>query len=151
MDAQNVPVPPPAPPSLMDLAAIGSEQLARMATAGELRGRHLWVAFRGAQRYKAAIGKGDIAGEECQRARAGTCDGCPSAHRHPMGIAAGAAAGAVAIFCGPPFEEHEGTSPTCGCLVALTVEGETHAAGRGVVASLGCVQGRWKATTAATV
>lgn len=138
MDAQNLPA---APASLLDLAAIGTEQLARMAMDGRLRGRHLWVAFRGAQRYKAAIKKGDIADEGCQRARAGTCDGCPSAHRHPI-----AAAGAVAIYCGAPFEDHEepgNPAPTCGCLVAITVEGETHAAGRAVVGSLGCPQSHW--------
>jgi hypothetical protein len=163
------------PLGLAELARLGSEQLAGMATAGQLRGRHLWVALRGAQRYKAAIRKGDVAGEDVQTARVWGCAACPSAVRHEI-----ASIGAVATFCGTPFEEHcepGNPAPTCGCLVALTFEGEavdegeekggriipfsiptpdhvgenagpsksttTVAAGRAVVGSEACPQGRW--------
>jgi hypothetical protein len=121
-----------------ELLKLGSEQLLDMALSGELRGRHVWVAFKGAKVYREAMASGDIAPEAAKAARAGKCAACPLCTDHPK-----EQVDAIAHYCGEPFEEK---GHTCGCLVGITVGGQMHPAGKTEVASEHCWAGVWGAT-----
>jgi hypothetical protein len=122
--------------TLQKLAGLGAETLMEKALSGELRGRHLWTAYRGAGEYRAAVAAGDIATEEEQARRVRVCGGCGRRTDEPKAVG-------VAHWCGEAFEDRSDAGGTCGCLVALTVDGVMHAAGRAVVGSEGCPLGLW--------
>lgn len=125
--------------TLLDLVKLGGSELVSLALRGCLRPRHLWLAIQGAERYQEAVKTGDIAEQSEQDRRALKCASCRSQCRRGKDQV-----DATAIYCGPPLEEHE-HPPTCGCLVALLVEGRAVPAGKTVVASEACPQGRWSA------
>jgi hypothetical protein len=96
----------------------------------------LWVAMKGASKYRAAVAAGDVADSATQIIRVATCGACPSItwdNSAMVNVRRG--------WCGEPFKE---TDTTCGCLVALTVFGDgLQAAGRVCVKSLSCPQEKW--------
>lgn len=124
--------------TLIDLCKLGLPALLGMAKAGTLRPTHLWTAVEGASKYRDAIANGDVADDLVAQVRAEVhCGQCPSARRVDK-------AGIQRTFCGEPFENRMNTAlPTCGCLVAVTVNGETHPAGKTVVGSEKCPQGKF--------
>lgn len=131
--------------SLRQLAALGAEELFTKAKNGELRLNHLWVAAKGGEKYRAAVAAGDIADPLLAKMRADSpagCSGCPSMTItetdlvHEEGHV-------FKCWCGPALEEHGGPRPTCGCLVALKVNGKIVAAGKTVVGSERCGQRNW--------
>lgn len=121
-----------------ELARVGMDELARMATAGELTLAHRWVALKGAAKYTAAMARGDVANPSDAGHRVGVCAACK--HRQDRDTQIG-----VAHYCGRPFEET--SEGTCGCLVGVTIDGVTLAAGRTMVASKTCSldEPRWLA------
>lgn len=122
--------------TLIDLCRVGVTELVRKLRDGRLEAAHVWVAVRGAGKYRQAILDGDVADAETAVRRLALCMTCPSrvARLVSDDIEAG--------YCGVPFEEHfETVLPTCGCLVSCTVRGETRAAGKALVASEKCPQG----------
>ena len=120
--------------TLVALTRYAISTLIRMAQAGELAPSHLWVALRGAAKYVAAVRAGDVADDATQQARAATCNGCRSARVRETETEA------VAVHCGVPFDEGR---DTCGCLVAIRVEGVVYPAAKTVVGSERCLQGKW--------
>ena len=121
--------------TLRELVGLGMCELASRAHRGELRGRHVWVGLKGARRYHHAVATGNVAGEDDQAKRASACTTCGHHRTRAIETATGEVG---AGYCGEPFEDHEAGGGTCGCLVSVTLEGRTHAAGRAIVASLGC-------------
>jgi hypothetical protein len=101
---------------------------------GEVGPREAWVAARGAAVFVDALARGDIRDGGAAGACAAACARCPSRRAYPT------PAGEVGT-CGERFK----VGPhTCGCIVTLTTAGrELVPAGRSLVASLGCPQGRW--------
>jgi len=106
-----------------------------LAGRGELPPDVLWVAFRGAWRYAEAVARGDEADDATQAARIAVCPHCPALDR-----SATSKAGVVALWCGTRLDESKGT---CGCLVGLTINGQTQAAGKTRVESEKCPQEKW--------
>lgn len=122
------------------LVALGGEILARKALAGELGLRELWVAFRGAAKYREAWRRGDIAPAAVALERVSrhcaTCDALTIEESRLEGVRVG--------FCGDPASP---SASSCGCLVALTIErgdgaAEIAAGAKVSVASEACP--RWR-------
>lgn len=125
-------------PPLRELVTMGMHELAAMAQRGELRGRHVWVAIRGARAYHEAVAAGDVADADERGRRAAACGRCKHHRTRESTTAAGAV---LAGYCGEPFIDGGGGRP-CGCLVTVTVQGRTTAAGRAIVASKACPLGK---------
>lgn len=125
--------------TLRQLVGLGMCELRSRVHRRQIRGRHVWVALKGAMRYHYALDMGDVASNADQARRAAACHGCE--HRRFRDVETGGEK-VVAGYCGEPFVDKSGTDPsTCGCLVTVSVLGETlatHAAGRAVVASERC-------------
>ena len=122
-----------------DILVVGTEELVQRALRGELTAGQLWTAIRGAERYRKAMAAGDVADEAEALRRALICAACPSRSSEEK-----QAVKATAHYCGEPFVARlSGSEPTCGCLVGLTVNGETRAAGKPYVRSEQCPQGKW--------
>lgn len=144
--------------TLRDLARFCSEDLLSKIDLKKLRLplKHMWVAAKGAREYREAVAEGDIAAEEDAALRIHGprgCENCPSmtmTGAEVKGAPVVAEGGQVIkCWCGPELEEHPEAivngraAPTCGCLVALKVNGKMIPAGRTVVASKYCWQRRW--------
>ena len=98
-----------------------------------------WHALKGAAKYVAAIATGDIATPETQERRAKLCAGCPDRNRYT-------ALGMYVWTCGTAgVDRKDANPPTCGCIVLSGSRNQTsaEAAGKTVVASERCPQGRW--------
>lgn len=120
---------------------LGFETLAAMAINRELKVRHLWLALRGSGKYADAIVSGDVAEPMAQEFRCSECaTKCKSRREYES------AEGIIAIYCGPRLDQIEGDRPTCGCLVAVRVDGQLLPAGKTIVRSESCPQGKWGAT-----
>lgn len=134
--------------TLKELAALGGEELLALARRGEIRPRHLWVAAKGAEKYRAAIAAGDIAPEVTQELRASVCAGCTAAPVTFTKVVGGGMDGVEKGWCGRALEEHQ-DSGACGCLVVLRVKGQTTANGvivpgaKVAVGSERCPLGEW--------
>lgn len=125
--------------NLLDLAKLGKDEIVRMAKAGELAPRHLWIAMKGAAEYQAAVARGDIAHDVTQKSRADQCAECPSHTESPADLD-----GVVKLWCGRPYDPLlETVLPVCGCLVALRINGEIQPGARPAVASKRCPQEKW--------
>jgi hypothetical protein len=124
----------------VQLVTLATSELIRMALAGELGPREVWTALRGAEKYRRAVADGDVADPATQQARADKCWACPSSTSRTT------AANATGVFCGTPFRDGV---MTCGCLVAVRIEGKTYAGGKTVVASEQCPQDRWQSSSPA--
>lgn len=125
---------------LLELLALGESTLVSKALAGELRPRHLWVAIKGAKKYRAAIRCGDLRGQDAADAFVATCDRCKCCTVEASYINGQTVA---KMFCGPSFENRlDQPEPTCGCLVGLRVNGELVPGGKAMVASEKCPQGK---------
>lgn len=118
-----------------DLCRLGLDVLSAKAIAGEIGPREFWTALRGAAKYRAAVAEGDIATDCRADQRMSECLDCPSRTCEPTSVA-----GVVAGFCGPAFEE---LPDTCGCLITVTIDGNPWPAGKAVVSSETCPQGKW--------
>jgi hypothetical protein len=127
----------------LDLLRLGTDTLIDMALKGSLTPSTLWTALKGAESYRAAMAAGDVASEDEQLSRAAICAACPSrTSRRVDSIKA------TASYCGEPFNDRreEADKPTCGCLIAITNDGETISqAGKTMVASEQCPQKKWLA------
>jgi len=125
--------------TIIQLARLGFDDLLARALAGELAPANLWLAVEGGSRYAAAVARGDLATTPVAAARAARCSACPVRTERPM-----RAGGGSVGYCGEPFTERmESAVRSCGCLVTLSVEGETVAAGKTVVESEKCPNGFW--------
>lgn len=126
--------------ALWQLVKMGTDTLVGMATNRQLRPEHLWVARRGAAKYRKAIANGDVAEPDQAAERASQCALCTSMRLvNPTMILDD-----PSMYCGAPFEERLGDNPpTCGCLVGVSVQGKPLPGGKALVASEQCPQGRW--------
>lgn len=130
---------------LLELVQLGTAELKSLANSGEIRMKHVWVAAKGADKYRKAIADGDLRPTERALSCARRCAGCPS--RTTRDIKVNGLDVSVG-HCGPAFEEipegnRKGLPPTCGCLVSLTFAGQIYAAGKTIVGSERCPQGSW--------
>jgi len=116
--------------TLAELVKLGSGALVDMALSGTIRPRHVWTAFKGAERYRRAMADGDVAVITHAEARVAKCGECPRRTDHPK------EGGSVAHYCGNPFEELD--EGPCGCLVGVTVDGAMLPAAKTLVASETC-------------
>lgn len=119
--------------TLVELAALGSQTLAELAKQGRLRPQHIWMSVAGAQKYREAIRKGDLASLAHRLERGGTCGGC--SHRTLWEVDLAGQTYTVG-YCGQPFTEED---EECGCLVTLRLpNGKELGVGRAAVASMKC-------------
>jgi hypothetical protein len=121
--------------SLSAFLRLGIGRVVELAGRGELPPDVLWVAFRGAWRYAEAVARGDEADDVQQAVRIARCCHCPALDQSST-----SKAGVVALWCGTRLDESNGT---CGCLVGLTINGQTQAAGKTRVGSEQCPRGKW--------
>lgn len=119
--------------SLGKLIALAADELTSLALSGKLPARDVWTAIKGGRRYFAAIASGDVADEATQAARAATCWACKSSTSRTTQAGTG-------VYCGQAFKEGK---DTCGCMVGLRINGEIYAAGKTVVGTEACPQGKW--------
>jgi len=130
-----------------EIAKLTGADLAARVIAGKVSRRMMWSAFKGAAAPLMAVASGDVASDDVAAARCSLClscqsDGAPTTTRGKEqqtehGIA-------QAIYCGQmPDGNPHGPNPTCGCLVAITVAGEFIPAGKTLVGSCRCPQGKW--------
>jgi len=119
----------------VNLYTAGIATLVSMALAGELSRENLWLAVQGAKKYREAIRDGDVCDDAESASRCGVCENCPSMTGRAIAIG-----GVTALYCGEPLVEGEST---CGCLVALRVDGKVTAAGKTRVGDEACPQKRW--------
>jgi len=111
-------------------ARMGIDTLIDMALARKLSPRMLWLAMKGAEKYRSAVAAGDTAATEVQDYRASSCAGCTTCQwvdSKMKGVQTG--------WCGEPVKE---TEASCVCLVSLSEHGELQPAGKVVVASEFC-------------
>lgn len=118
------------------LAGIGVETAVALARRGALNGANIRAAVKGYARYQAAILTGDVADSHLQMDRVRVCGACENFTARPLD-----GRPEVPHYCGQPFEAVNGG--TCGCLVAITHEGRTTAAGKSEVESESCPLGKW--------
>lgn len=131
--------------TLTRVIRLGTASIVGMYRDGTLPPEWRWTALRGAARYFRAILSGDVADDEEQHWRARVCLGCHHHSQRPLD-------GSSGVYCGPPFDDRlDAPEPTCGCLVALTTGGAVVPAGKVVVASEACPQGRWTSQDSATM
>jgi hypothetical protein len=126
--------------SLKDLVRLATPELVRLALDGKLSPKDAWTALRGAEKYRRAVASGDIASESIQEERANVCWSCPSSTSRT------ATENITAVHCGQAYRD---TGKTCGCLVLVRVNGQIAPAGKTVVASEACPQGRWQSSSRA--
>lgn len=133
--------------NIIELASLGKKEIIAKRGRGELSAEHVWVAVSGAIEYQKAVASGDVASAEDAATRFEMCLVCKSRTQTQT-----KAEGIQAHWCGPALEEHKkGESPTCGCLVGVTVNGVHHAGGRTMVASAACWQRQWVEVARATI
>lgn len=130
---------------LLELAHLGTKELISLANSGEIRMRNVWVALKGANKYRVAVSKGDLRPVDKANACARACAGCPSRTTRPATVNG---LEVTVGYCGPMLEEvaanpSKGIQPTCGCLVTITFAGDLHPAGKSVVGSERCPQEQW--------
>lgn len=104
----------------------------------------IWTMLKGAAKYAAAVASGDIATPSDQADRAATCANCSA-------LARNSALGHYVYTCGVVGHDRRSDPmfPTCGCIVLTAPRNQTDftAAGKAVVASESCPQGKWSAAT----
>lgn len=133
--------------SLLELVRYGTATLEQMALNGEIHGHNLWVAVKGAEKYRRAVVKGDLAAVDEAERRRNICHTCPS--RTIRNICVNGQSVTVS-YCGPALEERLGDdfeNPTCGCIVGLTIDNVVHTGGKTIVDSEDCPQGKWNDRT----
>lgn len=122
--------------SLYQLLAGGIDRVVTLAKANQLERRYLWVAVKGAWKYARAVATGDVAAPAIQGERLRRCVPCSASERAQTGKE-----GLTAIYCGRGNRTADG--PTCGCLVGITIDGQTTPAGKTQVASEECPRCHW--------
>lgn len=120
--------------NIIEAAMLGKDRLIELAKRDSLDARFLWLALRGASKYVSAVVRGDVACDNDAATRALTCATCPMIDRVKT-----SKPDVLAGYCGTG--EVEGKS--CGCLVTLTVGLTTRPAGKSIVDSERCPQGKW--------
>lgn len=130
---------------LLELVRLGGDEIIEMAKNGTIRGRHLWVAIKGAETYRRAVAAGDLRPVERAKTCARVCAGCNLRTVREVEVNGTLV---VAGYCGKPFEvvkanPKKGTFATCGCLVTMTFGGELLPAGKAVVQSERCPNELW--------
>ena len=123
---------------ILRFAAMGAEDLGRMALAGSLPPSVLWFALEGARKYLWAILRGDVAPVHEREWRAAQCSGCEFRVDKQY-----ASVGAVGGSCGA-LDAGNAADGTCGCRVTVTVGGVTMPAGKAWIASEACGRGVWE-------
>lgn len=100
--------------------------------------KEVFLAFRGAARYRKALSRGDVSSQKTADARAAKCYRCPSRSSGERNVA-----GMVPYYCGSLGVETDDPK-TCGCFVAyLTMDGQVLPGAKVWVASERCPQDRW--------
>lgn len=126
-----------------DLLDLGVDLLITKAKSGELTAENIWLALKGATKYRKAMHKGDVASPELALLRAGMqCAACRTCQQRDTGIERDGGI-VLALSCGPLLEEHGGTEPSCGCLVGIRINGRVLPAGKTMVRSEVCPQRKW--------
>jgi hypothetical protein len=123
---------------LTDVISLGIDRVLDLAVKNELPSGHLWVAVKGAWKYATAAARGDEAHQIAQQERLLMCKFCSAidwADTSDKTVRAG--------YCGKT--QTEGPNPTCGCLVAITINGRLEPAGKLRVASEHCPRDLWNA------
>jgi hypothetical protein len=127
-----------------NMLSLGIDVLAQKAREGHLTAENIWLAMKGAAKYRAAMLLGDVASPELAALRAGMqCANCPSIVWRDTGLEVDGGL-VFAGSCGALLEEHlDGPKPTCGCLVSIRVNGTALPAGKTMVKSEKCPQRNW--------
>ena len=120
--------------NIIDAAMLGRDRLIDLAKRDSLDARFLWLALKGASRYVSAVVGGDVCCDNDAALRALTCASCPMLDR-----AKTSRPDVTAGYCGTG----EVAGQSCGCLVTLTVGLTTRPAGKTIVNSEACPQGKW--------
>jgi hypothetical protein len=126
---------------MKDLLNMGVDLLVTKALSGELTAENIWMAVKGATKYRKAMAKGDVA-DRGLAMKCKICCGCPSIAFRDTGVERDGGV-VLAGSCGPILEEHGGDKPTCGCLVSVKINGADMPAGKTRVRSEVCPQGKW--------
>lgn len=117
---------------VLQFAAMGYEDLARLALTGRLTGPLVWMALEGAGTFLSALVRGDVAGKAERERRAQQCAQCPlrvdKVYR---------SVGATGGTCGD-LDAGDPERGTCGCRVTVTVKGRVYPAGKTWIASESC-------------
>lgn len=130
--------------SAPEFLELGIDLLAAKAKDGTLGIEAIWLALRGARKYRDAMKTGDRASHELAALRAGMqCATCESRRERDTGLERDGGV-VIAGSCGELLIENlKGSRPTCGCLVYVQVNGRVLPAGKTHVASEKCPQGKW--------
>lgn len=117
------------------LAHIACDVIIGMIERGEVPMRQAWCALRGGMRWKRIIDAGFRRADDKARRCAGTCAGCPASTREKHELKVGGKLTKLESgWCGRRLEKSdhgpEGGGPTCGCLVFVTMDGDTLPAGK---------------------
>lgn len=103
------------------------ETVMHLAMEGRVRPKHLWVAMKGAAKYKAALAEPNALASDLEaQARAEVCNRCSTKFTTMVerdNTALGKYGRVQLTWCGKPLEETldglDGKGPTCGCLVGV--------------------------------
>lgn len=119
------------------LARLGLDRVIALAKAGELEPAFVWAAVKGGYKYLEAVASGDVTPEAQAVERLEVCRGCTA-----LELVYTSKPGVLAAYCGRGEPLADGA--TCGCLIAVTVEGAPlMPAGKPLVASEECPRLSW--------
>jgi len=123
------------------LLQIGLHRALSLAMFHQLEQRWLWAAVKGGWRYLSAFAAGQQAGAEAVQGRLLICQACDAIDTVETGRT-----DLMASYCGKGVTI--GSKATCGCLIAVTIQGKPmEAAGKLLISTEGCPRGRWAATS----
>ena len=115
---------------------IGLDRLIDLALRDQLTPVTIWTAVRGGWRYVGALATGDEAPADIVTERMKICLRCPARDESDTYKPT---VGAVYCGTGQPID----SQPTCGCLVAIRINGTPYPAGKSLVASESCPRQAW--------
>lgn len=128
-----------------DLAKLGLVRVISLARQKVLSLKFIWTAVNGGWAYVKAVEGGDVCATEEAQKRVRICATC-SAFDEEQSVVQDVRA----FYCGTGDDENG--KPTCGCLVAITVEKQPlQHAGKTIVASESCPRGYWSSCERATM
>lgn len=124
---------------ISDVVSLGIDRAIDMVVKQQMPSGFVWTAVKGAWKYVIAVARGDEAHHVAQNERLLSCKSCQSIDWTDT-----SQINLRAAYCGKG--ETHGPNPTCGCLVAITVDGRMEPAGKLQVASEHCPQDKWHAS-----
>lgn len=120
----------------IDMLNVGEARVKSIAREGRLDRRQVWVIARGAWSWVVSRVEHDEAPVPIQEARMACCVECEES---TCEVVPGRG---LALYCGAA-EGQGKQGPVCGCLVAMTVAGQSLPAGKTTVGREACPQGKW--------